>query len=298
MGGCATKPEVLKDDDSDVNVNAPEAEPEPEPSHVDVVDETNVAQEPQPEINTVVDDDQTNKRRSLSLLFIKENDVTEVFTENDKTAVEEIVKQETLEAQKPLEDIKSIETKLEAQKPLEDIKSIETKLEAQKPLEDIKSIETIVNHEFSKAEAEENKLLNIEPLEQDSPLLIKLEEKSSVQNESNKLDEELVLKLESKIEKLLEENQIIETPKQEFGDAKETPSHGSKSDKPETLIEETAVTKVATQPKKKVIETLSTDAGSVPKIITEKATHSSREEKNHNEVEHASKASGASNIKT
>ncbi|XP_019462856.1 PREDICTED: probable serine/threonine-protein kinase kinX isoform X2 [Lupinus angustifolius] len=226
MGGCATKPEVLKDDS---DVKAPEPELEPEPSKVDVVDETNVSEEPQPEINTGVDDDQTNKRRSLSLLFNKENDDTNVSTENDKTVVEEIVKQETLEAQKPLEDSKSNEP--------------------------------IVKHESSKAE-DKNKLLNNEPVEQDSPLLIKLEEKSSVQNESSKLDEEIA-KLESKIEELLEENQIIETPKQEFVDAKETPN-----------------------------------TGSVPKIITEKATHSSREEKNHNEVEHESKASDASNIKT
>ncbi|KAE9610250.1 hypothetical protein Lal_00006773 [Lupinus albus] len=211
MGGCATKPKVLKDD-SDVKVNAPEPEPEP-----------------RPQMNTGVDDDQTNKRHSLSLLFNKENDDTKVSTENDKTAVEEIVKHETLEAQKPFEDSKSNE-----------------------PI--------VLKDESSKAE--ENKLVKNEPEEQDSPLLIKLEEKSSVQNESNKPDEEVV-KLESKIDKLLEENQITETPKQEFLDAKDTQ-----------------------------------DEGSVPKIITEKATHSSREERNHNEVEYASKASDASNIKT
>ncbi|KAE9602795.1 hypothetical protein Lal_00050062 [Lupinus albus] len=303
MGGCATKPKVLKDD-SDVKVKAPEPEPESEPQppkveavvetqvpeessqpqHVKSVDEIKVPHEPQRQVNTVVDDDNTNKERSLPL-FNKENDDAKVSTENEKTEVDETVKQETLEAKKPLED------------------------------------EPIVKQESSKPE--ENKVLNNEPAKQESPL-IESEEKSSVQNNSNKPAEELV-KSESKVEKLLEENQIKEPLKQEFVDAKDTPivetknnepikenpllessnivqlveagkpSDGSKDEKAETLIEET--TKVVPQPEEKVIEALLTDAGSVPKIITEEATFSSKE-KNHNEVEHSSKVGDADKIKT
>ncbi|OIW18182.1 hypothetical protein TanjilG_31302 [Lupinus angustifolius] len=308
MGGCATKPKVLKDD-SDVKVKAPEPEPEPEPQppkveavvetqvaeessqpqHVKSVDEIKVPNEPQREVNTVVDDDQTNKQRSLNLLFNKENEDAKVSTENEKTGVKETVKEETLEAPKPLEDIKSNEP--------------------------------IVKQESSKPE--ENKVVNTEPAKQESPLIAS-EEKSSVQNNSNNPAEELV-KSESKVEKLLEEKQIKDPLKQEFVDAKDTPivetknkepikenpllessnivqleagkpSDGSKDEKAKTLIEETT-TKVVPQPEEKVIEALLTDAGSVPKIITEEATFSSKE-KNHNVVEHPPKAGDADKIKT
>ncbi|CAL0306641.1 unnamed protein product [Lupinus luteus] len=301
MGACATKPKVLKDD-SDAKAKAPEPEPEAEPPKVEAVVETKVAEESsqpqhvksvdeikQREVNTVVDDDQTNKQRSHTLLFDKENDGAKVSTENEKTAVKEAVKEETSEAQKPLEDSKSNEA--------------------------------IVKQESSKPE--ENKVVNNEPEKQESPLF-ESEEKSSLQNNSNKPAEEVV-KSESKVEKLLEEKQIKEPLKQEFVDAKDTPivetknkepikenpllessnvvqveagkpSHGSKDEKAETLIEETT-TKTVRQPEEKVIEALLTDEGSVPKIITEEAAFSSKE-KSHNEVEHPSKAGDADKIKT
>lgn len=80
MGGCATKPKVTKD--GGVDVKAPEPEPEPEQVKVkeDSV-ETKVEAEKQEQllqsglnldVNEIVDDDQANKRRSLSLLFNKE----------------------------------------------------------------------------------------------------------------------------------------------------------------------------------------------------------------------------------
>lgn len=78
MGGCATKPKVTKD--GGVDVKAPEPEPEPEQVKEDTV-ETKVEAEKQEQllqsglnldVNEIVDDDQANKRRSLSLLFNKE----------------------------------------------------------------------------------------------------------------------------------------------------------------------------------------------------------------------------------
>jgi len=76
MGGCATKPKVTKD--GGVDVKAPE--PEPEQVKEDTV-ETKAEAEKQEQllhsglnldVNEIVDDDQANKRRSLSLLFNKE----------------------------------------------------------------------------------------------------------------------------------------------------------------------------------------------------------------------------------
>lgn len=71
MGGCATKPKVSKDD-PDVKAKAPE--PEPELLKEDAVDEiTKVPPESaEPQHDNTVDEDQTNKRRSLSLWFDKE----------------------------------------------------------------------------------------------------------------------------------------------------------------------------------------------------------------------------------
>jgi len=78
MGGCATKPKVTKD--GGVDVKAPEPEPELEQVKEDSV-ETKVEAEKQEQllqsglnldVNDIVDDDQANKRRSLSLLFNKE----------------------------------------------------------------------------------------------------------------------------------------------------------------------------------------------------------------------------------
>lgn len=127
MGGCATKPKVTKD--GGVDVKAPEQVKE------DSV-ETKVEAEKQEQllqsglnldVNEIVDDDQANKRRSLSLLFNKENEDTKVSTENEKNKAEETVKEETLETEKPLEDAKSNEPTLE--KPSQETKNNEPSTE-------------------------------------------------------------------------------------------------------------------------------------------------------------------------
>lgn len=133
MGGCATKPKVTKD--GGVDVKAPEPEPEPEQVKEDSV-ETKVEAEKQEQllqsslnldVNEIVDDDQANKRRSLSLLFNKENEDAKDSTENEKNKAEETVKEETLETEKPLEDAKSNEPTLE--KPSQETKNNEPSTE-------------------------------------------------------------------------------------------------------------------------------------------------------------------------
>jgi hypothetical protein len=77
MGGCATKPKVIKDDAA---AAAPEPEPEPKPVvrniKEDTIIETKVVEKEQEKqgggVNNNVDDDQSTKQRSLSLLFNKE----------------------------------------------------------------------------------------------------------------------------------------------------------------------------------------------------------------------------------
>jgi hypothetical protein len=78
MGGCATKPKVIKDD---ATAAAPEPEPEPKPVvksiKPDTIVETRVVEKEKEKQggdvnNNVDDDDQSTKQRSLSLLFNKE----------------------------------------------------------------------------------------------------------------------------------------------------------------------------------------------------------------------------------
>ncbi|CAL5214542.1 unnamed protein product [Lathyrus oleraceus] len=97
MGGCATKPKVAKDGEQ------PEPEQEYQLVKEDIVE---TKQEPLLQeqraanlknVDQVVDDDQANTRRSLSLLFNKENEDAQVTTENEKTKAEETAKHETLE---------------------------------------------------------------------------------------------------------------------------------------------------------------------------------------------------------
>ena len=80
MGGCATKPKVSKDD-PDGKPKAPQPEPQPEhqPNKDTLKTKAPAAQVEQAaaahkdnnnlNVNEIVDDDQANKRRSLSFLF-------------------------------------------------------------------------------------------------------------------------------------------------------------------------------------------------------------------------------------
>lgn len=78
MGGCATKPKVSKDD-PDGMPKAPQPEPQPElqPNKDTLKTKAPAAQVEQAaaahnnnlNVNEIVDDDQANKRRSLSFLF-------------------------------------------------------------------------------------------------------------------------------------------------------------------------------------------------------------------------------------
>jgi len=67
MGGCATKPKVSKDD-SHGNPKAPQPQPEPQQPTKDPL-QTKPATQDNLNVNEIVDEDQANKRRSLSLLF-------------------------------------------------------------------------------------------------------------------------------------------------------------------------------------------------------------------------------------
>ncbi|KAJ7956965.1 microtubule-associated protein futsch-like [Quillaja saponaria] len=106
MGGCATKPKVLKDD-AGKEVKVPEPAKEETPVTVtetkrDIVD-VNVEQSE--EVKEIVDDDKVDeegsKRRSLTQLFNEKNE--DGRPENEKAPVEEPAKQELIETEKTSE---------------------------------------------------------------------------------------------------------------------------------------------------------------------------------------------------
>ncbi|XP_022774871.1 FK506-binding protein 4 [Durio zibethinus] len=133
MGGCATKPKALKDDEGEVPVPDPEPTKEPVPAVPEAKEAADVATEGEKKaeadvVNEIVKakevvnddkvDDQANKRQSLSNLF-KENE-KKGSAESDNTPSEQ-TKSESLESvkQESLEPVK-----IESLAPVQ-IKSVE-----------------------------------------------------------------------------------------------------------------------------------------------------------------------------
>ncbi|XVE86603.1 hypothetical protein DITRI_Ditri18aG0047100 [Diplodiscus trichospermus] len=186
MGGCATKPKVLKGDEGEVPVPPPEPTKEPVPMVPEAKEAANIAAEGQDKVEADVFkakdvdeakevgnddkvDDQTNKRQSLSNLF-KENE-NKGSTENDnassqpmKIESQELVKQESLETGK---QESPVPVKQESAEPVQ-IKSVQpVKQESAGPVK-IESLEPV-------------QMKSVEPVKQESAEPIKTESLEPVQ---------------------------------------------------------------------------------------------------------------------
>lgn len=296
MGGCATKPKVTKDGGVDVKA------PEPEQVKEDTV-ETKVEAEkqeqllqsgPNLDVNEIVDDDQANKRRSLSLLFNKENEdtITKVSTQNEKNKAEETVKEETLETEKPLEDAKNIEPTLKHESPKTE----------EKPTQETKNNEPSTEQESTviKVDVEEKPSLQNQITDPAAEEIVKTEtpeEAKKTSQETSKINEpaeETVVKQNQN--DIAAEVTVVKTETQEGEKASEETKSNELNEpiklekSSETILIENVV---VPPPAEKVIEVVLTNAESVENKIVEPT--SSIEEKNH--VEHISKASDADSEK-
>lgn len=298
MGGCATKPKVTKDGGVDVKA------PEPEQVKEDTV-ETKVEAEKQEQllqsglnldVNEIVDDDQANKRRSLSLLFNKENEdtITKVSTQNEKNKAEETVKEETLETEKPLEDAKNIEPTLKHESPKTE----------EKPTQETKNNEPSTEQESTviKVDVEEKPSLQNQITDPAAEEIVKTEtpeEAKKTSQETSKINEpaeETVVKQNQN--DIAAEVTVVKTDSEtQEGEKASEETKSNELNEPiklekssETILIENVV---VPPPAEKVIEVVLTNAESVENKIVEPT--SSIEEKNH--VEHISKASDADSEK-
>lgn len=298
MGGCATKPKVTKDGGVDVKA------PEPEQVKENTV-ETKVEAEkqeqllqsgPNLDVNEIVDDDQANKRRSLSLLFNKENEdtITKVSTQNEKNKAEETVKEETLETEKPLEDAKNIEPTLKHESPKTE----------EKPTQETKNNEPSTEQESTviKVDVEEKPSLQNQITDSAAEEIVKTEtpeEAKKTSQETSKINEpaeETVVKQNQN--DIAAEVTVVKTDSEtQEGEKASEETKSNELNEPiklekssETILIENVV---VPPPAEKVIEVVLTNAESVENKIVEPT--SSIEEKNH--VEHISKASDADSEK-